>query len=995
VPVSVSADEEISGPFLLARGIFAGAALRESAAGAELESLDRTRELLAGRDDPTMADLPPDLRVLRVYDQVTMVLRAVATQRPFALLLDDLQWADDDSLRALRYLARTEPTAPIFLMLVIRPEESAVVGELTKLLADLERLGIIRRIRLSRFRQPDTAALLQQTLVGNVDTETASAIQRQAEGVPFIIAELARTYRETGLLQQIDGSWRLARKAGTLMPSAVRTLIHRRAARLPEETKQSLAEAAVLGRTFRVADVCAIRSKLGTVCDAASLAETFAPAAGAGLLTECPPGTGADYRFSHEQVREFAAGTLPLARRRAVNAAIVEIMTADGDPPAESLPTLARHALDAGDATLSTRFSIGAARAALAANAPEEAIRLVDAALGAATTPNDRVALLRARDDGLAAVRRPEERLESIAELSALAEAAGDVTLEMDVMLRRAAALRAAEQQERAAELARGVRARASAVGDRPAELAACLELGQDLMRATIGEGFTATPVESDLDGAEEAYARAAALAEELGDKRTLAHATRELGVVAVSRVRAWFVERIKANEHLEILEAVASGAPLLDLVRSVAIYPVAAVAEQRLQRALELFTELADRRGAMSTLIAMAYLSWGPDIHIGSNPVQRIEEVRRLTTSMSALAVESDRVALEAQMLYGVHVFARAKLVPDLALTRGEQAFQTARTTGDRRVEFLAAGGVALEHLELGDAEAADTWLDRAAAAATAAPTPHRAWQLEEWRALAAATRGDLAGMRDHFDRAVRLAADSGYPAAHAQTLAALATEAARLGSAASDAGLLGDAEVAAKNAVRLSEGLPGHPLWRAQAESALALVELARGHLDVALSLAQGALAARNRAMREDPHLEVLLPAGKVLDQLGSDEERSAVRRELRWSLAMVAQRVQDEQVRVRWFRGPLGRAIAEIAGAEEPATVTGGPTPAGAGLDPQQLRILQAMTEGRTDHEIATELTLTDAELGAELTSLYARIGASSVAEATAFAFREQVV
>jgi len=97
----------------------------------------------------------------------------------------------------------------------------------------------------------------------------------------------------------------------------------------------------------------------------------------------------------------------------------------------------------------------------------------------------------------------------------------------------------------------------------------------------------------------------------------------------------------------------------------------------------------------------------------------------------------------------------AGAKLVPDLALTRGEQAFQTARTTGDRRIEFLAAGGIALEHLELGDAEAADTWLDRAAAAAAAAPTPHRAWQLEEWRARAAASRGDLGGRRDHFDRA------------------------------------------------------------------------------------------------------------------------------------------------------------------------------------------------------------------------------------------------
>ena len=76
----------------------------------------------------------------------------------------------------------------------------------------------------------------------------------------------------------------------------------------------------------------------------------------------------------------------------------------------------------------------------------------------------------------------------------------------------------------------------------------------------------------------------------------------------------------------------------------------------------------------------------------------------------------------------------------------------------------------------------------------------------------------------------------------------------------------------------------------------------------------------------MREDPHLEVLLPAGRVVTELGSDEERSTVRQELENILGMVAQRVQDEQVRVHWFRGPLGRAIADLAGAVEPALVDG---------------------------------------------------------------------
>jgi O-acetylhomoserine/O-acetylserine sulfhydrylase-like pyridoxal-dependent enzyme len=65
---------------------------------------------------------------------------------------------------------------------------------------------------------------------------------------------------------------------------------------------------------------------------------------------------------------------------------------------------------------------------------------------------------LEARDRALDMLRRPSDRLEGLAELSALAEALGDSHLELDVRLRRAAALRTAEEYDRAAQLAREVR---------------------------------------------------------------------------------------------------------------------------------------------------------------------------------------------------------------------------------------------------------------------------------------------------------------------------------------------------------------------------------------------------------------------------------------------------------------------------------------------------------------------------------------------------------
>src|SRR5690606_25210781 len=153
-----------------------------------------------------------------------MALHALAAKRPLALLVDDLQWADEDSLRLLRYLVRTGAASPILLVLATRPDETASVHEAVTLLADLDRLGILERLRLSRFSQLESTELLQQVLGGQVNLQTAAVMHAQSEGVPFILAEQANAYREAGLVQQIDGVWTLARNAQRLLPSAVRTL---------------------------------------------------------------------------------------------------------------------------------------------------------------------------------------------------------------------------------------------------------------------------------------------------------------------------------------------------------------------------------------------------------------------------------------------------------------------------------------------------------------------------------------------------------------------------------------------------------------------------------------------------------------------------------------------------------------------------------------------------------------------------------------------------
>ena len=149
-----------------------------------------------------------------------------------------------------------------------------------------------------------------------------------------------------------------------------------------------------------------------------------------------------------------------------------------------------------------------------------------------------------------------------------------------------------------------------------------------------------------------------------------------------MSRLRAWFVEKIQVGEHVEVLRRIAAGERLEDILPTLPVAPLAVEAGSRFSRALDIYERLGDRQGAMSTIIAMAYMSWGPEIHLPAS-AKRIEEIHRLMTRMKSLTKESERALAEAHLLFGAHVYSRAKVFPDVALAKGEEAYAAARVLG------------------------------------------------------------------------------------------------------------------------------------------------------------------------------------------------------------------------------------------------------------------------------------------------------------------------
>jgi DNA-binding CsgD family transcriptional regulator len=109
------------------------------------------------------------------------------------------------------------------------------------------------------------------------------------------------------------------------------------------------------------------------------------------------------------------------------------------------------------------------------------------------------------------------------------------------------------------------------------------------------------------------------------------------------------------------------------------------------------------------------------------------------------------------------------------------------------------------------------------------------------------------------------------------------------------------------------------------------------------------------------------------------------------------MIAQRTIDEDVRVRWFRGPTGREMTRLAGPIEKASVVadGNGHAGGDGAEDQDAQLLRSLVQGKTNREIAEEIGIDEQAVTRRLGELFARIGASSRAEATALAFRQRVL
>ncbi len=286
---------------------------------------------------------------LLVFSGIRRLFARAASEGPLVVVLDGLQWCDQQSLDLVSELVHGEEPMPMFTILVTRPDERSA--------RSLE--GLVR-LDLGGLSAENQARLLQARLAVGPGVEKVCAdVLPRAAGNPFFLLEMVDALLERGVLEireGEDGRQTLERVdlAGSIvaLPSTLEQLIADRLAELPREEQELIDWLAVAGVALPERDLRALAGQgstqaLGSLC-ARGLCEVR--------------GDRVDVR--HPLTRDVAYRSMDPEPRARMHRALGELML--GTPQAQGLnaAVVARHLAKGGAKDQAVELYLEAAGAA-------------------------------------------------------------------------------------------------------------------------------------------------------------------------------------------------------------------------------------------------------------------------------------------------------------------------------------------------------------------------------------------------------------------------------------------------------------------------------------------------------------------------------------------------------------------------------------------------------------------------------------------------------
>jgi DNA-binding CsgD family transcriptional regulator len=325
------------------------------------------------RADPPVGDVEAlrrlggseDLRYWVVHD-LADAIHAAAAQTPLVIVLEDIHWADNGTLLALRSLAVRPDVAVLWVVTARTGAGGAAVQET---LSVLQRTNATF-LRLAAITPDAVADMVQDAVRARADASLLS-LAAKAHGNPFLVSELVGGLGEEGRLNFSGGH---AVATGDGLPRRLGVGMQQRLDLLSDGAAEVVRVAAVLPDRFSAGLLAAMLDR-----QPATLMSALEEAVRADLLVE----DGERLRFRHDLLREATRQSLPQSLRRAMERQSASVMLGMGAAPAEVATQLARSAergdREAIDALRQAAQSVGRADASAAADLSKRALELLPA----------------------------------------------------------------------------------------------------------------------------------------------------------------------------------------------------------------------------------------------------------------------------------------------------------------------------------------------------------------------------------------------------------------------------------------------------------------------------------------------------------------------------------------------------------------------------------------------------------------------------------------
>jgi tetratricopeptide (TPR) repeat protein len=668
----------------------------------------------------------------RLLGELTEYVRALATERPLVIVLDEMQWADSTSWDALEHLITQLDTDRIMVCLAQRPDTSTDSSPHRQMLARHE---IVREVNLTRLTRDEVKQWLEAAFHRQqVGREFLAFLYRHTEGNPLSIAQLLRALVEDGAIWYSGDRWEWRPVSELRLPTGRAALIAERLGRFSSSTQAVLGTAAIVGREFDV----------GLLVGAGAGSEpavrlAISEAVIAGLIRATYERKQGGFTFVHDDIADVLVESLPRDKARQLHQKVAQSLE-------KRMPSrageIALHFDAAGDAPDAYRWAQSAAKAAERVYAHSSAGAYLHIAARNATTPAElaeiRVALAHVAETG--------GRFDEVEELCDLAiewfEGQSDE--------RRALTIRRMRERARM-ELGQPARVTLDALVTLDSE---AKRLGFDRERIALlmmssqthgrlGDQRTAVRIANEC----------VAMAEQLGDKASLADALNRLGNALVAEGPSQ--ARVAWASALELYEAIGD---VRGQARGYSNLGVAAVLETQSDVAQQAFSKAiaVSRAAGIPDVWGLAALNLG----VLSQKVGDYDRARELFGEALGLFAAVKHSEYQLGALYNMAHVERELGLWESAGELYDATTPLAQRIGQSDIEIGATAGAGLCALELGRIGPAREALAEVETRLESRPDWFQGRELAEALAIRLyAFDGNFENAIGHFDRAVSLA--------------------------------------------------------------------------------------------------------------------------------------------------------------------------------------------------------------------------------------------